>query len=287
MITIKEELVKKLKEGDFSYIDLESWFINHEFTYIFAIIEGCEKTLDSDMLYLISIYAQHLLNEPNAKGWHQETLKELIKSTGWYPDMDNMSHEELIEYWNERIINYCEHILEKVIITGNKNYQYYHPILLELYNHPNDNVRLYCCANLNWEKFLDDNCERVRKVANIRKNFFMKWHSAKLTKEEQQQIEFLTAAIKKNAIHCCDGCVGYLEKDKMTALFKSLLFKKSSWIRNFDKDIFYTISDKRILADQINQLIKEGKIVLRENMAPNYFKEENLQGPTLKRKPNN
>ena len=46
---------------------MELLFKNHEFKYILKAVKKCEENLDFDLLELISINAQKLLNNPNAK----------------------------------------------------------------------------------------------------------------------------------------------------------------------------------------------------------------------------
>lgn len=71
----------------------------------------------------------------------------------------------------------------------------------------------------------------------------------------------------------------------MLARFVSTLFKNSPYIQ-FDEDIFYTITDKRILANALNELIKEGTITLNNDIMPNYFKESKKDKSLKKSKRN-
>lgn len=286
MIPIEKETAKKLENGEFSEASLDFWFENHAFGYIFATIKGCDKNLDFDMLNFISMYAQYLLIEPNAKGWDEWGLRELIKNSGSWPgNIDEMSYEELIAYWNGEIIRTCERILNKVVLVGSKHYEYYGPILEQLSMNANDSVRLYCCANLDYSKFLNDSSPRVSKVANIRYQFEQKWNGLSDDDNEKQRIKFLTAALEKDAIQCWNGGVGYKEEDRTYAIFRSLLFKGEIWQPEFDKDIFYTIQDRRILADTLNELIKEGKILFRDGIMPSCF-GESKDGPVLEKSKN-
>lgn len=274
MIKIENDLIKKLEEGDFSGLRLDLWFTYNYFDYIFATIKGCDKNLDYYVLHFISIYAQYLLFNPNAKLWNAIQLRELIENSGHYPGcLAQMTHEELIDYWNEEIVRKCEHILEEVIIVGSKHYESCAPTLEQLYTSENENVRLYCCANLDYSKFLNDPSPRISKVANIRHQFQQKWNSLNNYDVEKQRIEFLTAALEKGVIQCWDG--GVISKEGEThAIFISLLFNKNEiHMPGFDEDIYYTIQDKRILANTLNELIKEGRIAFRDDIILDCFKE--------------
>lgn len=275
MLIIEQDKVQRLKSGEFSEVDLDDWFSNHAFDYIFATIEGCDKKVDVSLLKFISMYAQYLLVNPNAKGWQEESLRELIKQSGVIPgNIDEMSFDELIDYWNKRIIEYCERILYQVILVGNKHQDYYGRIIEDLYTNENDTVRLYCAANSDYTKFLEDSSPRVRKVANIRNQFYQKWHNISDSDNDKPRIRFLKAALEKRAIQCYDGCTICSEEDKMYATFESLLFEKPISQFEFDSDIYYTISDRIILADALNEIIKKENISFREGMTPDCFKEE-------------
>lgn len=102
-------------------------------------------------------------------------------------------------------------------------------------------------------KFLNDSSQRVRKVANIRYNFEQNWNN--LSDEEKERIDFLTTSIENGLIECWDGDIAYKEKDKMFAMFVGKLIQGESWKPSFDSDIFYSIGDKRILANEINKLM--------------------------------
>lgn len=276
MSFIDSDKVKALKNGDFSDLDLDYWFRDYLFDYIHAIVEGCDKNLNFDVLNLISIYAQYLMANPNAKEFAKKDLETIIKNSGSWPgNIDDMSYEELIDCWNKKIVKKCERILCKVILIGSKHYEYYKPILDQLSTNVNDNVRLYCCANLNYTDFFGDKSPRVVKVAKIRYQFQKKWDNLCDDDSEKQRIKFLTAALETNAIQCYNGCIGYDEEDKMFAIFRSLLFTKEVWRPEFDEDIMSTIQDKRILANTLNELIKSGEIISKEGILPDCFGELN------------
>lgn len=280
IITIEERErleIERLKNGDFSEVRLDYLFVHNRFDYIKAIVESCDKNLDMYMLNFVSIYAQQKMIVPKCVG----SLENEIAKSGLR--VNTTDYEELLSFWNDNIFKEYERILQQVIIVGCKHKETYGPILVELINHPNDSIRLYGCAYGIARFFLEDSSQRVKKVANIRYNFEQKWNSLKSTDTEKQRIEFLTAAIEKGAIQCTDGFAEYKEDDKMYAIFDSMLFRGGFAQRGFDKDIFYTIPDKRILADTLNQLILEGEISLRESMVPSCFGEEK-SGPVLLKK---
>lgn len=278
-----EELLNELRRGNFKDVQLDQWFVDNQFEYIFATLEGCEFKKDYALLHFISMYAQYMLVHPNGKAWNEDILRKMIINSGSYPgNISLMTHEELIDCWNEKIVKICEWILEKVIIIGSKNQEYYEPILEQLSTNANDNVRLYCCANLYYEPFLNDASPRVAKVAAIRQQFDQKWDSLYNDDVTKQRIQFLTAALEKDVIQCWNGNTHYDEDDKVFAIFRSMLFNGEVWQAGFDYDIFSTIQDKRILADKINDLIVDREVTFRDGMLPSCF-DDGRTGAALKK----
>lgn len=273
MILIEEDKIKKLENGDFSEISLNNWFENYAFKYIFAAIKGCDRTINFDTLNFISIYVQHLLIEPNKEIWNEEVLKELMNNSGSHPfNIERMSYEEMLYEWDRKLRQTYECMLKKIILVSSRHDKY-RQILVQLSKSKNDNVRLYCCANGEYLNFFNDPSIRIQKVAHIRCKFDKKWNNLDVNDIEKERIRFLTTALEQGVIECGNGDIYYSEKDQMFAEFSSMLFKKAIWIDKFDKDIFYTIHDKRILADELNKLIKEGKLSFKDDMVPDYFRD--------------
>ena len=272
-IKIKQQQERECQRNVLSKENLELLFKNHDFKYILKAVKKCEENLDFDLLELISINAQKLLNNPNANLWNKEELKELFIKSREYPgNMDEMSYEALVNLYNNYIIvRNCERILINIILVISKNYEYFGAILEQLYSIENDNVRLYCCARGDYTKFLNDSSARISKVANIRYQFSEKWNRLSDNDIEKQRIKFLMSA----HIWWEDYDVILDEEDKIYVYIQSEFFKKG-YQGYFDSDILYTIRDSGILADAVNELIKQGEIILNDDMVPDYFKNENI-----------
>jgi len=284
MTLIGNKEIEKLKSGEFSNIPLSDWFNNYAFNYILAVVEGCDKKTDFDTLSLVSQCAEYLLTKPNVKGLGKNALRELIVNNGPYPvKINEMSQKELMDYWEKRVVKICEAILQKVIVVCSRNSEYYGDIIERLSKSSNANVRLYCCANGNYNKFLNDSSQRVRKVANIRYDFEQKWNNLADNDAEKERIMFLTSALENELIQCWDGDVAYKEEDRMFAMFFGELLQGETWVDYFDSDIVYAIKDKRILAAEINKLIEEGKIVFKDGVVPDCF-SQTKGGPVLMKK---
>lgn len=272
-IKIKQQQERECQRNVLSKENLELLFKNHDFKYILKAVKKCEENLDFDLLELISINAQKLLNNPNANLWNKEELKELFIKSRDYPwNMDEMSYEALVNLYNNYIIvRNCERILINIILVISKNYEYFGAILEQLYSIENDNVRLYCCARGDYTKFLNDSSARISKVANIRYQFGEKWNRLSDSDIEKQRIKFLMSA------HICweDYDVILDEEDKSYVYIQSEFFKKA-YQGYFDSDILYAIRDSGILADAVNELIKQREIILNEDKVPYYFKNENI-----------
>lgn len=284
MISIENTEIERLKSGDFSNITLSKWFKDYSFSYIFAVVDGCDKKLDFDILNLVSKYAECLLIKPNTKGWDKKSLKELIMNSNPCPvKINELSQKELISYWENTVVRICERILQEVILVCSRHSEYCGDIMERLSKNSNANIRLYCCANGNYNNFFNDSSQRVRKVANIRYNFEQKWNDIADNDEEKERIIFLTSALKNDLIHCLDGEVPSMKEDKMFAIFFGELLQGQTWYHSFDRDIVFAIEDKRILADEINKLVKEGKIIFKNGVVPDCFSQIE-DGSVLKKK---
>ena len=272
----KQEIIIEQQKSILSKENIELLFKNHDFKYILEAVWKCDQNLNIELLNFISINTQKLMSNPTANIFNKEQLKELIKKTHKIPGhMSTMNYEELVEWYNDDIVKYCEQILTDIVLISCDNYEYFGHILEQLYKNENANVRLYCCANGDYTKFLNDPSPRVAKVANIRDNFDKKWNTLSDNDNEKQRINFLVSA-------CQNGKIGYFNydvlikdaADKSSISFRSVLFDETKSSRIFDNDILCTIGDERILADTINELIKQGELILNYDMVPDCFRNE-------------
>lgn len=289
---VKEKILKKEQEkiieqqkSVLSEENIESLFKNHDFEYILKAVYKCEENLKVELLYLISIRAQNLLSNPNANMFTKEQLIELFKKTHCYPcGMETMEYKKLADAYNDSIVRCCEDILAKIISVCSNNYEHFGLILEQLYENKNPNVRLHCCGKGDYIRFLNDPSQRVAKVANIRYNFEEKWNSLSEDDNERKRIQFLMSS--KIGYFIYDVILP--DDDKMCISFTTRLFIGEK-ILDFDRDILETINDERILADAINELIKQGEIVLNYDVVPECFHNESsipqgIKGPVLERK---
>ena len=124
---------------------------------------------------------------------------------------------------------------------------------------------------MDYYNYLNHPNERIRKVANIRRNFENEWQNSSDNKKER--IKWIENAITFGIIEKSVKLVGYDEPDKTLAVFESSLFAKSEDINKFDEDILFTIQDPRILSSKINELINEEKIQFKEEFRPLCFEK--------------
>ncbi len=258
-------LIEKLKNGDFSNLKINSWFLNYEFDYIMALVEGCDKVINLDVLNLVVLYANYLLNRSN-ENISKEDIKEFLNKKTIHFNM-SISDDDLVKTWSSIVKAKCEQILEKAIIVGLKHHEYY-GIISRFSMHSNEMLRVFYCANGNFSIFLNDPSERVRKVYQIREEFISKWST--LSNEEKTNIIFLERSLTFGAIEIFEAGISSSD-DKVNVIFKSLLFDEEIALE-FDWDILYAIQDKRILASKLYEIIKEEEISLRKEMLPLTFK---------------
>ena len=270
----KEQDLLKMAKGDFKNveIDIDKWINDYNWECLANTAKGCSINEEIDTLCMLFISVNALIQRPNAQRYTKEQLISIIRSSNYYPTrIEDMSHQELIDYFNKRIVYECERIMKYIIsscVVLADKYKICEKMLDVLSQSQNRQCRLYCCGYMDDpNRFLSDPDERVRKVANIRKTFDEKWQT--YTDEEKKFIIFLTYAIDKNLIICRDGKVGSFTDGVMTAQFVGEYFKNncSDWMR-FDEDIFRNIKDKRILAGTLYQMSLENKLTFIEEIQP-------------------
>ncbi len=270
---VKRENEVILRKSVLSRENIELLFEDNDFDYILKLIDKCEEGLDAELLGFISKKAQELLSDPNANIWSKEKLIDLIKKYGVVPgNINSMDYDKLVDFYNRCIVEACEKILFKIICVCCDNYECFGNILEQLYENESENVRAYCCARADYKRFVNDSSSKVVKIMNIRQEFDKKWDELDEDDVERQRIEFLIS-------ECNKGHIGHInydvlivgEEDKSRIKFTSFLFESSEDII-FDSDILYKIRDIRILADRINELIKMGYIVLKDDLVPECFK---------------
>ncbi len=258
-------IIEKLKNGDFSNLKINSWFLNYEFDYIMALVEGCDKVINRDVLNLVVLYANYLLNCSN-ENISKEDIKEFLNKKTIHFNM-SISDDDLVMTWSSIVKEKCEQILEKAIIVGLKHHEYY-GIVSRFSMHSNEMLRIFYCANGNFSIFLNDPSERVRKVYQIREEFISKWQT--ISEDEKANIIFLERSLTFGSIEIFE--VGVPSSvDKVNVILKSLLFNEDLALE-FDWDILYAIQDKRILASKLYEIIKEKEISFKEEMLPVTFK---------------
>ncbi len=195
----KEIKLQALKEGNFTNVDLNEWFLNKNdcYEYVYAALEGLDKRINVDLLTFITTYVNHYLN--------------------YFQD-------------NNDSINYVlfKRIMGKIIYLCSEHGEYY-GLTQQFYKHPNEDVRLYCAGTLNYASFFTDPSERVRKVANMCNEYINNYR--RLSDSEREIINYLAKALEFKSINI-SFINGY-------PTFSSLLFQKDFAIISLDNDIFY------------------------------------------------
>ena len=277
---------KKIEKGQFDKESINYWFSIHDYNLINYAVVKSGNIENINLIHHILEKTLSIMKNTYTTEYTKEELIKLIKdsSTG-KNSIEEYSYEELVNEWNYKVKSSCILILINIINISidniNKSYKY--KKIIDKIETLNDNyLNLYICANINYNKYLNHQDKRIRKVANLRRNFEKKWNYFSDNKKER--IKWIETALKLGVINTIDGCLIDKEPDKMCVLFESALFKKTQYIYDFDKDIFYTIqNDQRILASKINDLINDGIIELKDEYKPIYFeppktnKEYNLK----------
>jgi len=274
---------KKIEKGQFDKNNINYWFSIHDYNLINYVVVKSGNLENINIIHHILEKTLNIMKNTYTTEYTKEELINLIKdsSTG-INNIEEYSYEELLNEWNYKVKSSCIFILINIINISidniNKSYKY--KKIIDKIETLNDNyLNLYICANMNYNKYLNHQDKRIRKVANLRRNFEKNLNYYSDNKKER--IKWIETALKLGVINAIDGCLINKEPDKMCAIFESDLFKKTQYIYDFDKDIFYTIqNNQKILASKINDLINEEKIIIKEEYKPTCF--ENLKTKQLK-----
>lgn len=284
----EKSFLDKLWDGDWKYLNIvmSNPVTDMDFKKIRALAHGAAAANNPSMLYHIYVIVRMKFRDPGAEEiTNRNRLVTIVEDSGMYPDMSRMSIREISEYWNSRIKGYCIDIVREIIYSACKmeDNVLCRKILDDYAKSPIKEIRLLmACAVSDPTKFLDDEDERVSKVAHIRADFEIAYQ--KMTPIDRMQNEFLVMALEAKNIKCFDGITGGHPEGYMCAFFDSPLFSKNSGYIQFDEDVFYNIEDRRILADYINNLIKEGTIRLADGCRPDFFPEP-VEQEKLEKKP--
>lgn len=276
---IEQNLIKKLQSGNFTTLEINDWFLEHEFEYIYSTIEGCDKVINYEILYFISTYAEYLLSHPQTSKYETaEEIRQELQHLGHTKEQtDLLSYEALILTLTNSLSKIYEDIITKIIIVGSNHYEEYQSIIKPFCYSPNETIRLYCCANLNLNThdFSHDPSARIQKISNIRTQFAMWWNSPNITQEEKLKINYLLNAIKYGVLKYQQTNIFYPESNTTTIKFSSFLLQQSeSPLLTIDKDILLIIKDKRIFGYYINKMLEEKNIQFKEGFTiPSYHQQ--------------
>lgn len=275
---LEEEKRNRIRKGDFEGARLADIFSNQKLDEIDDVLEGLDRKMDQTVLSLVILLAHRMYIAPNASEFDSFTLKGKITETRFIPnDLDVMTYDKLVEYWNNRIKNKMEDVLCRTIKIARKycdkdKNNIYPKAIYFLENHASEKVRLHYCANINYEQFLKPENEpsfRIRKVAEQLSHFYRLYFF--YDADRVAQINYLVAAINTGAIELHDGDVSYENIDIMHVSFSSPLMVHSLAVPKFDRNLVYTIQDKRVLADELLTYISSGKLVFHPGILPSYF----------------
>jgi hypothetical protein len=284
----RSEFADKLWNGAFksNQVNLNEWMNTYDWEFLRCAAHGSIVIGNTELLYLISLFVHKTIQNPNSERYNDtEQLKNIIQNSNSQPgNINKMTHEQLVDYRNYQVFRDVKTVIKSILFCmtelqeKDKNYD---EIIKMFSKSPIEECRLYCCGTVNNpELFLNDDVERIRKIAAIRVNFESKLESCSI--DEKDLINFLTTAIKNGAIECGDGLIPYYNEDGtsrddlMCAKFDSPLFIDkggAGFHDKFDADICCNIKDKRILAYALYELLLNKQETFVEGMQPASWKK--------------
>lgn len=283
---INDEL-KNLENGKFNKVnlDLRKWIVDSSWdnTYkIMAFQKGAFEKKDilnfALSFYIIEWGIINFLNEDLTKEQLIENIENYSKTNNNH--YKNMNIEDLKDLWKRIGIKKYENLMSSnmyflnQLYSQNKDNEVLKQIIFCASNSINDITRLYCCCSIdNPICFINDVDKRISKVANTRIFFEKIWNN--YLEEEKELILFLTKLISNNSIIFHDGLAS--NNNKCCFSVESSIFEdNNNWIYNFDRDIVFNITDKRLIASEIYMLLLKQKIKFKTGQEPkNYIKLKN------------
>ena len=73
------DIMLSLQEGRFDEVNIEinDWFSYGRYNYIYSVIEGCDKTINYELLEFVTIYLKNMINQYN-----KLNINKIYKSLG-------------------------------------------------------------------------------------------------------------------------------------------------------------------------------------------------------------
>ena len=209
---------------------IPTWLKKKRYDYLKCAIHGSYSKNNIELLNTITIAINNRLeslSDEKNKTKEKDCLIQLLKEAIYYlTEAETKNHQS-------------NSLLEKLIESNNRE------------------IRLYCCGSVsNYDKYMNNPDERMRKIVQIRKQFEENWNN-QIQENDKKIIEYLLFAINM-------GNITYLKRTSISAEGKILISFLSQFFEYneviFDEDICDNIKDKRILACELYRLIQEEKI---------------------------
>ena len=234
---------------------VDSWFNNNNYPRFSKIIGLCSENKDIDMLNLITLKLYKIIKMENPIDLvynddkiDEEKIEDFVYKVfncNFSNSQFRFTFEEKIKESNSLIKASCYEAIRMCIAK-----------LLELDNTSiligflmkcdDDKVRRYLVYEVDdYSTFLNDDNERIRKIATIRNNFDYMWNND-FSSEDKDVVNCINDLIKSGSIELWDGLVG--QEDDLSAEFKGSIIKnqRTGYI-DFDRDIFKYL-DRKILS---------------------------------------
>lgn len=276
------EVIHKLKDGDFSNIDLEHWLSKHFWKYIDGMIDGCDKTNNGLLLSILFGRLCAFMKHPNGLDFGPEMIKDKLMFGGsGYPGlMEHMSYSQLVDFLNKEIIHKCRFYILKIVEVAVKKYRKeslkgnslleYARIMERASTSDDEEIRKTWCAKYATtpEDYLNDLCESVRKIATIRCSFAEYWKET-ASELDRDFILYLASALENHEIgYSTHDCRFTDDEDRMWVIYQSRLFEHKLGDDHADRNVVEIIADQRILALNLYNAVCEGKLKFCKECLP-------------------
>ena len=262
-----EKVLNRVRNGEFNELGIDLEIINFEdldptMTNVDLLEELCHGFFINSKYSLVrkAFERMHNICFINFNNYNDQELKglyELIK----IKNKKDTNRERIIEIlkqsYQEKFIIKERNLLKTI---GQSEHDEIKKIYELCAKSPNIDVRAICCASINnTEIFKDDQSKRIKKIVDLKKNLNNNINS--LSFYENSFVQFFLDELNNNRIKIYDEGIIY-PKDEENNYMSVILSGPTLGYQNFigDRDIYWNINDKRLIAYDLTNQLKKGVI---------------------------
>ena len=129
-----KEIMDLLQEGKFDDVEIriDDWFNTGRYNYIYSLIEGCDKTINYELLEFVTIYTKKMINffmQEKNTNLKKEIIINFLNKVHM-PYINNGSFNDLQKTWNETNLIIIKELLDNILRVIFNHEEYNNIIML-------------------------------------------------------------------------------------------------------------------------------------------------------------